>query len=130
MPLWDSPLFGLRELRYYDFDGDGTLDGGRENTRQPYCESWTTSMAPRPYTGGGFVCPITGNVEGPIEYESRPDGKTDLVGSVWSSSPQGPQLGPVRFTLVDGKYARDPANLPFRTERCRLICITAVFDCP
>ena len=134
VPLWDSPLFNaaLVGYSYYDFDNDGIpeivlrgrldRDGwlftafnlrGDEITRQPYCEPWYRSMGTRgSYSGGGFVCPITGHIDGEIEYQRRADGKTDLVGNVWSSTPKGPRRGPVRFTLVDGRYVRDPTKPP------------------
>jgi hypothetical protein len=136
VPLWDSPLFNaaLVDFSYHDFDDDGVpeivlrgrlaRDGwlftafslrGVEITRQPVCEPWYHYMGTgRSYAGGGFVCPITGHRDGELEYERRDDGTTDLVGNVWYSTPKGPRRGPVRFTLVKGRYVRDPKMPPLR----------------
>jgi hypothetical protein len=130
VPLWDSPLFNaaLVDYSYHDLDNDGVpevvlrgrlgRDGwlftaftlrGDEITRQSDCEPWFHSMgSDGPYTGGGFVCPITGHNDGEIEYQRRADGALDLVGNVWSNTPKGRRRGPARFTLVGGRYVRDP----------------------
>ncbi len=131
VPHWDSALMTTDvafRLDYQDLDGDGVLevvatgregrDGwtftafdsrGREITRQTVCEPGSWYLGPGdPAVEGGSTCAIHGHVDGRIEFDRQANGRTELVGSVWYATGNGPKLGPVRFKLIDGQYVRDP----------------------
>jgi hypothetical protein len=53
---------------------------------------------------GGFACPITGADAGPVQFETRADGKIDLLAGDWRVSRVGSRLQTIRFTLQRGFY--------------------------